>query len=342
MSYKTWLKTLLFFIVVLSLMIGTFNYYTDPYGIRSYDNKYILDVTTNTDARINLKIKSQADFYMIGSSRLMRIDPNIVEHYLNKHVYNVGIFGASFQENLLLASIVKKQKKNFIFGFDAFSLNSNGHNNEHYRNRMKNLKNGLDENIYMQYFTVTYFLDSLRFWFKIIKNEDKYSFYKGANKASYHKNIEEVYEKKGFGNHQGAFSNYKIYSDNDIIRLAKLADKNDIVIIYPQHFYYYILFHRYHNIQKQYFHALKVLVENTEATVWSFYEINAVTRDFNNFDAYGWHFKPMLAKSIFAEVFDDKEIKRVKNFAQKLTRDNVDAYLNDLENYQNDKARLYK
>lgn len=321
---------MVFFSLILFLLVGVFNYYTDPYGLKSYENKYIMDININTDARINLKLNSRADFFMIGTSRLMRIDPKIIEGYLKQRVYNIGIFAASYKENLLLASAVKEKGKNFIFGFDAFTLNISAHKNKHYDNRLKNLEEGLSINPYKQYFTIKYLTDSLRFWVKTIGHKDRYGFYKRENSASYRNSLEDVYKKKGFSNKKdlkGPFTNYQIYSDNDIIKLAKLADKKDVIIIYPQHFFYYILFHQHQNIQEQYLHALKVLVDNTEAKVWSFYQINDITRNFNNFDEYGWHFKPTIANQIFSRIFDDKDIVVPDNFGKLLTKDNIDEYL---------------
>jgi len=58
----------------------------------------------------------------------------------------------------------------------------------------------------------------------------------------------------------------------------------------------------------------------------------------NNFDAYGWHFKPKIGKLIFSRIFNDKNSKIDKNFGTLLSKENISNYLkklsSDLKKYQ--------
>jgi hypothetical protein len=128
------------------------------------------------------------------------------------------------------------------------------------------------------------------------------------------------------GSKPSVYTNFTSYSDETVIKLAKLADKNDIFIVYPIYIYYYQLFKKYFNIESQYFHALKLLVKNTDAKVFIFYGNNDLTKNQNNFGSGGSHFKPKLAKTIYNEVYG---VKKPKN-GFLLTPDNVDKYLDAL------------
>ena len=69
------------------------------------------------------------------------------------------------------------------------------------------------------------------------------------------------------------YTNFETVSEKDIILLAK---EEDIFIIYPKHYYHYLLFQKYQNIEDKYFRAIEVLVNNTKSKVWSFYQINSI------------------------------------------------------------------
>ena len=127
MKSTKWTKIFFGLSLIGVLFVGGFNYIVDAYGLNSNKNKYINNLTTiNNPSVTNLKIKFKADYYLIGTSRVMRIDPNLIEKYLNnKRVYNINISGATFKENSMLAFKLKEQNLNFIYGFDAFSLNKN-------------------------------------------------------------------------------------------------------------------------------------------------------------------------------------------------------------------------
>ena len=54
------------------------------------------------------------------------------------------------------------------------------------------------------------------------------------------------------------------------------------------------------------------MVLNTDAQVWSFYGVNEITLEKNNFIDNGWHFKPKVSNIIFKEVFDTYELSANK------------------------------
>ena len=165
MSSKKFLKIVLGLSFFVAILIGGVNYIVDSYGLNSNKNKYINNLTTiNNPSVTNLKIKFKADYYLIGTSRVMRIDPNLIEKYLNnKKVYNINISGATFKENSMLAFKLKEQNLNFIYGFDAFSLNKNRLEQKDLINRYNSFKDAINEDMNINtYFSIDYFLLNIK------------------------------------------------------------------------------------------------------------------------------------------------------------------------------------
>jgi len=88
------------------------------------------------------------------------------------------------------------------------------------------------------------------------------------------------------------------------------------------------------------------MIKNTEAKVWSFYQINTITTNEKNFDEDGWHFKPKISDLVFAKIFDDKSVVIPNNFGVLLTKDNIDVHLENLkeqiQSYDLDKNISYE
>ena len=125
MKEKRAIKIWASIVVLLIPLVLSINYFTDPYGIRNIEAAFVNNVTKNNHIRILNKLKVRSDYYLLGTSRLRRIDPLDIQRHLDKSVHNINIEGSSFYENLFLAEEVKAMKKNVIFGFDALTLNSN-------------------------------------------------------------------------------------------------------------------------------------------------------------------------------------------------------------------------
>ena len=71
----------------------------------------------------NARIHSDGYYYLIGSSRMARVNPIVIERITGKETHNIKIDGATLSENRLLASKVKEQGNFFIYSFDVFSSN---------------------------------------------------------------------------------------------------------------------------------------------------------------------------------------------------------------------------
>ncbi len=332
MNSKKWLKIWILCVLFFVFIVGLFNYVVDPYGLKSNSDKYVHYLRGGGPRLVNVKLKMNADYYLIGTSRVDRIDPTIIENYINGHVYKINMDSSNLKDNILFASEVKKQNKNFIFGFDASTLNKNRSLHKEISNRYNAYYDEIKNNeIYSFYFNSSHLFTSVRDLAKRFMNVDLQMVFKKENKENIITSFEKIKDYLGVSGQLSSFNNYEIYSDDEIIRLAKMANKNDIFVIYPKFYLTYMGFHKYQDIEKKYFHALKVLVKNTKAKVWSFYQVNEITKNTYNFDYYGIHFKPKISKTIFAKIFSDKKLEIPKNFGILLSKDNVDFQIDELK-----------
>jgi len=340
MRAKKWLSITFSILISTYFILYLFIYNIDPYGYFSKENKYIHNLThVSNTIIVHNKLLVKDDIYLIGSSRQMRINPIEIEEYTKKSVQSLAQLASTLNANIFLAKEVKKINKNFLFSFDAFSLNSSRINlNLSINDRVKIYEKEFNDkrNIYLRLFDMNILQASINNFILKIKNK-KLNFNElKENKLNYE--IDEKYIDNSFSrvnkmsekekNYVLLFKNYKLYNDNKIISLAKIANKNDIFIIYPKHTSYYKAFHKYNNIEKQYFHAVKLLVQNTKAQVYSFYDINSGTKNSYNFDGNGWHFKPKVGSELLKMIYTNKQNNNFNMY--KLSTENIDAYLNNI------------
>ena len=124
--YKYFLKRIIQFFWISLFCLFFLNYIVDPYGYQNRDGKFIKNLSMLNKPNVtNARINSDGYYYLIGSSRMARVDPNTIEFISNKKTHNIKLDGATLKENILLSSKVKDNEKFFIFSFDAFSNNFN-------------------------------------------------------------------------------------------------------------------------------------------------------------------------------------------------------------------------
>lgn len=281
--YKKHLIKISFFIGIVFSVIFALNFIVDPYGYKSRDDKYIKNLTMfNKPSVTNSRIQSDGYYYLIGSSRMARVSPQLIESFTGRKTHNIKIDGATFLENLYLASKIKEQGKSFIYSFDVFSLNKSRQEFDEIKNRHYIYKNELEKNIFFsKYFNSDITIRSIQHLIKKSLKEKKDKQYLIENLRNDPFSYDNARSNSGVLNlkQKSNFSNYASYSTDEILKLAKLASKDDIFIILPKYVAYYSLFKENQNISKKYFTVLRVLVENTDAKVWSFYGGNKITRD---------------------------------------------------------------
>jgi len=329
--YKKYvLKSFLLFLLALFLLSGM-NYLIDPYGYKSREGKFIKNLTMFNKPNVtNVRIHSDGYYYLIGSSRMARVSPLVIEKLTGKKTHNIKIDGATLTENLLLATKVKEQEKFFIYSFDVFSSNKNRGKFKEIITRYKAYIKELENNIYFsKYFNSDITIRSLQHLIKSFKGENLNKQYLEQNSRYSDFKFNLALNNSGVLNNleKSNFSNFDSYSSQEIIKLAKLGTKDDIFIIFPKHVSYYYLFSKYQDIENKYFSAIKTLVHNTEAQVWSYYGVNDITQTKDSFIDNGWHFKPQVSNIIFEEVFESRDSTSNIKMGLLVTIENLNDYL---------------
>ncbi len=332
MRYKYWVITFVMLTFLCSAGLGVSNYLLDPFGLRSVEDKDFYNISrTDISYLYPVKIAQKAPYYLVGTSRTGRINLSIAARYLQAHIMRVGSGGQTLQESLFLIKHIKANGGCFISGFDTFSLNTHYSSSDRLQNAFTVTTN---ENLLMLYMHPRTTQASLRYlrnkFFSQPHNKVFNVYDSEVGKNNSYQEIESNY----FINGKQNFHFYILYRSyavdiQKILELARLADSKDIVIIFPKYAYYYKLFAKY-GVQEPYFQAIKLLVENTNARVFSFYGINSITLNKDNFDDNAWHFKPKIGNLILARIFKDDSIEVPKDFGVELTKDNIDTYLNTL------------
>jgi hypothetical protein len=333
--YKRSVQKIFLFILLVILSIGLFNYLVDPYGYKSRNEKFIKNLTMFNKPHVSVaRINSEGEFYLIGSSRMARVSPQIIESISGKKTHNVKIDGATLPENLFLARKVKEQDKFFIFSFDAFSSNTTREKYEEIQNRTKLYKNEFETtSSFTKYFNSDITLRSIQHLIKYYKKEDFNKQFLDENSRFTGFNLNAALVENGISNNKGKsnFSNFESYSPDLIIQLANLATKDDIFIILPKHHLFYSLFSEYQGIEEKYLNLISLLVSNTDAQVWSFYGENKITKNENNFIDNGWHFKPEVSNIIFNEVLRKNINTKESSSVYLVNKENLEQYLNAIK-----------
>ncbi|MDD7346280.1 hypothetical protein [Helicobacter sp.] len=331
LSAKTWSIAFILIILLGLLFMIPINYYLDPFGLRSVENKNFTNLSRVSYSYLYpIKIAQKAPYYLVGTSRTMRINLPLLAHDLRKHIISLGMVAQSFEESLTLIKALKANGSHFISGFDASILNTI----YPYSNRF--LEVFSTQNTMIDFLLNARTLQAtLRILQDtILSHPNDFTFTKEDLYVGKKNSYKEIEQKFFIVHHLHAKNNGSIYSPYDInesqvLEFATLGDSQDIIIIFPKHAYYYKLFEKY-GVQEKYFHAIELLVNNTKARVYSFYGINSITRDKANFDDYGWHFKPKIGNLILAKIFQDESVEVPKDFGVELTKENVGAYLQNL------------
>ncbi|MCX2717730.1 hypothetical protein OQH61_08280 [Helicobacter sp. MIT 21-1697] len=322
-SSKFYTIIFLCLVALSTLPVVLINCLNDKYGLKSTHNKYIENLTSEEQFLYPLRVKAKAPYYVIGTSRTRYIDYDRLSSYLGQHCIRLGLSSAMIDEWIFLIEQIKSHSSHFILGFDAFSLNSNGFQNG------SRLQDTFHQNVAIDdYLNFKLAAKSIKDYF----NTQPYdAFFTEFDKQTFifsPQSIEESFFINPDKWHPH-FTHFDI-DEEKIHTLANLTDSKDIIIIFPKYFSHYKNFQKYDDIEKQYFKAITYLITHTNAKIWSFYGINSITLDKDNFDNEGWHFKPKVSALMLARIFNDKAIEVPADFGMLLTKENVESYLSSL------------
>jgi len=129
LTYKSFVKIFLYVFLIVNGVVFTINFLVDPYGDRDFLVKKIYKPIVNEraykyDYIFYKKNYKKYDSYILGSSRVMNIDPDSIKKYTNS--YNFGVHAANNKEKLfLLKELLKSGAKvdTVYLGIDFFNFN---------------------------------------------------------------------------------------------------------------------------------------------------------------------------------------------------------------------------
>lgn len=312
----------LLFIAIIYLILYLLCYQIDPYGYYSRQNKFVSNLCyVNKTAVLNNKLINGNGIFLIGSSRMIRIHPLIIEKYTNISTYNINISGVSIAEEILLISKLKLKNKNnrFIAGFDDFSVSVDYQKRPEILNRITQYQNSLKENNYL--LSLDEIITSLKTAFMLLRQKKLNNDYLQENETNYPYDLKKVIHDVKIG----GLRNYQVDFEA-IKKIGHLGTKDDIFIIFPKYQTHYLVHNKY-KVDEKYFEAIRYLVNNTDAQIWSFYEFNNITSSKENFDENGYHFKPKIGQMIIERIYGHSN---QNDFGILLTRENIDAYLDKI------------
>lgn len=323
--FKSFFSVYIFGVFCSILLLYIFSITVDPYGLISNQDKNVEDLTTQDSFVMSAKIKSQTRYFLLGTSRSLRIDPLLPQKYLHAKVTHLGFHGQSISQWNLILKEIQKRNVNIILGFDSFSINQ--YYDEYLNLGVKLFEEAVNKNSTF-YFLHKIFIEKIIFY-SFAKNQQKRSAILQCYDAE--KNTPYTLDDVAFfiiGQEKGGGKNYSI-SKNKLNEFISYLKDQDIIILFPKYYFWYQVFFQAKTplgltIQEQYFNAIKKIVEQTNAKVWSFYGINSITLNKDNFDNLGQHFKPKIAPLIFARIFHDKTVDVPKDFGILLTKENID------------------
>lgn len=128
MSSKRWVRIWFLIVILTTLIVGGVNYLIDPLALNN-NNLFNLRkaVQSIRDRKVlNIKKIGEIDNLVLGSSRAMRIDPDVIGKYIDGKTFNFSIYSA-FPEDyygiLLYLERLEMIPKNIVIGFDFYILN---------------------------------------------------------------------------------------------------------------------------------------------------------------------------------------------------------------------------
>lgn len=304
----------------------------DPYGLINNKDKNIANLTTQDSFVVSAKLESPMQYVLLGTSRTLRIDPLLPQNYLHSKVTHLGFHGQSISQWNMILEKVKQRNINVILGLDSFSLNQ--FYDEKLNLGVKLFKDAMNKN------SNFYFLHKIFIEEALFSPITKYYAQRDAILQFYDTERINPYSYEDIalftvGREKGGGRNYSI-SKEKVDTLVGFLKKGDIIILFPKYYLWYKVFSQTSSlstktIQDCYFDVIKQIVKTTNAKVWSFYGINTITLNKENFDNLGQHFKPKISPLIFARIFNDKNIKVPEDFGVLLTKENIDEELEKIK-----------
>ena len=88
--YRGYLHKLLLVCIIFVVFFSAMNYIVDPYGYRSRDGKFIKNLSMFNKPHVtNARLNSNGYYYLIGTSRMSRVNPKVIEDIIGRDTHNI-------------------------------------------------------------------------------------------------------------------------------------------------------------------------------------------------------------------------------------------------------------
>lgn len=317
-----YLLTFLAFALLGICIIGGVNYYFDPYGLRDNKGRFAYNLIAPRKYLLNARISSKRELYLIGSSRLLEINPLFVEKMSGKSVASYPKPGTSFAELVLLFNRLKDLHPDavLLIGLDPYMPNVHAVPK---KQQLDAYKETLSTYAF-PYFNVDMSYVAAKFYIKHLMHDKTLEKFEARRNAAFAKEdatkykavIEEV-QKRLYPKYTADMARAK--------EMAKRLTSKDTIIIFPKYYYFYCRSVRVGSYD-EYFRLIKYLLDNSPARVISFYGITPFSIKATNFDSfrgYPHHFLPKVSYKIFSDIY----AKTKPKYGVWLSRENIASYV---------------
>jgi len=348
MSFKKWSNYILLFTLLFFILVAIFNFIINPYSIFNHNilSKFFIYKNNIVSSRMLVfynATKEDPNNIMIGSSRIGIFSKSEIEKYLPGKSFNMAMPGSNIEEQVqYLKYMIKNHHiKNIIWGLDFYSFNPDLQNDPDFSyNRLNSsllFRNDLKVSLFSLQTTknsIKTLLDNLNkpSNMKIITESDKENMKQQQNKAILKFTKDQISQKtddliklytkkyfasKKFKNPHSIDTN--IYKIKEIITLCKNSNIHLYIYTSP--------------VQEKFLNLYNNLGLNSTFAYWKvelskitpytdFCHYSSVTKNIMNF-MDGSHIMPNYGKYIFAEIFNNKNVKQQKDFAKHIKQKRI-------------------
>lgn len=355
MSNKRFLKIVFGLSILGTLFIAGVNYVVDPYGtnniinINKFNSKKYTNTSITERYKLNILNKGNIEAIMLGTSRIGVMNPLVVDKYLNTKTFNLEYPSSitEIQNKLFMYANNFNDLKYLIYGIDFMSFNKNRNINRHF-NEFNEFNNKIINNEKISnldlYFSFDTFFKSIKIVIKNLLNlqkeevrylnngmRDYQNYIEEENKGIFNFEKENVKSIDGYFRRNGIYNNYEFSYEylNYFKEIIEFCKKNNIkffVYIPPMYSEHFDAINT-----GEYFDEFelfkKELVKITEYI--DFTGHNSISTNKNNY----WdssHLRVETTEIVMAKIFNDKSIEVPEDFGVLVTKENIDAHLENL------------
>lgn len=350
-----WIRIWISMIIVISLLVGLFNYVIDPLGFNKKISINNINIVKEDNTLFTIKYKMPLlrkggwDNLMLGTSRIGLMDTNVTNKYLGGKTFTMSLPGSAMplQLDSFLYAIKFNNVKNIIYGLDFMTFNKNLKFNDDYVQFKDELQSFGKFYTYDIYFNMKTLKKSIDTVLNNSSNNPKlYALYSETGmrhfpnyeqqlkngdfdiQNSINKHLQYYFRK----NH-GLYPTYEHSSEymrmfKKIVNYCHENDINLYVYIPPMYFEHFYAI-REAGLRSQFETFKRELVKITDFI--DFTGMNSITTNKNNY----WdssHLRTEHTEMVMAKVIHNVDTEGNQDFGVLVTKENIEEHLKKQHN----------